>query len=71
MDNDNRSALMVPLCNKKRQKMGLSYPRTCVKCGLFGKCTEVPEEPKTSTPVLDVSGLDFTQPEIDCENGDC
>ena len=71
MDNDNSSALMVTLCNKKRHKMGLSYPLTCVKCGLFGKCQEVPEEPKTLNPVLNVSGLDFTQPEVNCENGDC
>ena len=25
-------------CNKKLRERGLSYPRTCTECGIFGGC---------------------------------
>ena len=76
MDEMANPFSLYTLCNRKRQRAGLAYPRTCAKCGLFGVCVEDREIKPASTelelvPVLDVSGLGFTQPEIDCENGDC
>lgn len=42
-------------CMKLRQKMGLSYPRTCERCGL-GPCNAAVQTAQTGTADISVSG---------------
>lgn len=68
--NPRPAVSMAPLCNELRACQGLVTPRNCVVCNL-GPCLERPQATKSAPLVLDVSGLEFSEAEINCEGGNC
>lgn len=70
--------MALALCKKRLIAAGRTHPRNCTLCSLNPHCLyeehEEPLEIKDPAPdlhlppVINISGLDFNQGEIDCED---
>ena len=75
--SEDTTALLLPhiTCQRQRANLRLGYPKTCQQCVLFGPCPVYDGKPvsRTVSPVqtLDISGLEFSMAEVNCEEGDC